>query len=60
MVRGPLLADDRGKAAWIEAGQKLQATGVTHNNINASPDVPTAEALHRIVEVRNAIAEALG
>jgi probable F420-dependent oxidoreductase len=59
MVRGPIVADDRGKAAWTEAAQKLQASGVTHINIVAPPNVAPMQALPRIVEVRNAVVAAL-
>jgi len=60
MVRGPLLAGDEGKAAWIEAGRKLQAAGVTHINIIAPLDLAPAQALPRIIEARAVLAEALG
>jgi probable F420-dependent oxidoreductase len=60
LVRGPLLASDAGKSAWIEAARKLQAAGVTHINIIAPLDLPPAQALPRIIEVRAALAEALG
>jgi probable F420-dependent oxidoreductase len=60
MVRGPVLADDRGKAAWVEAGRKLQANGVTHIFVVAPPTVAPMQALPRIIEVRKALSEALG
>lgn len=60
MVRGPLLAGDEGKAAWIEAGRKLQAAGVTHINITAPLDLAPAQALPRIIEARAVLAEVLG
>jgi len=60
MVRGPLVAGDGGKAAWIDAGRKLQAAGVTHINVTAPPDVAPPEALPRIIEARHALAEAVG
>jgi hypothetical protein len=60
MVRGPVLADDRGKAAWVEDGRRLQANGVTHFFIVAPPTVAPMQALPRIIEVRKALSEALG
>jgi probable F420-dependent oxidoreductase len=60
MVRGPVMADDRGKAAWVEAGKKLQANGVTHIFVVAPPDLTPMQALPRITEARTALAEALG
>lgn len=60
MVRAPLLAGDGGEAAWIAAGRKLQAAGVTHLNITAPLDLAPAQALPRIVEARRVLAEALG
>jgi probable F420-dependent oxidoreductase len=60
MVRGPLAAGAGGEAAWIAAGQKLQAAGVTHINITAPLDLPPAQALPQIVEVRRVLADALG
>jgi probable F420-dependent oxidoreductase len=60
MVRGPVLADDRGKAAWIEAGRKLQSNGVTHIFVVAPPELPPMQALPRLIEARRALAEALG
>ena len=60
MVRGPLMAGDGGAAAWIAAGRKLQAAGVTHLNIIAPLDLPPAQALSRIVEARRVLADALG
>ena len=59
MVRAPLLADDRGEAAWIEAAKKLRAGGVTHINIFAPPDLAPEQALSRIAKVRKAVAEQL-
>ena len=59
MVRGPLLAGDGGKTAWIEAGKKLQAAGVTHINITAPLDLAPAQALPRIIEARAVLADAL-
>jgi len=60
MVRGPLMLGDGGKPAWIEAGRKLQAAGVTHLNLICPPDVPPAQALPRIVEARQGLNQALG
>ena len=60
MVRGPLVAGDGGPKAWIEAGRRLQAAGVTHLNIAAPPELPPAEALPRLVAARQALANALG
>jgi probable F420-dependent oxidoreductase len=60
MVRGPVVADSRGKAAWVEAGKRLQANGVTHIFVVAPPDVAPTQALPRIIEARNALSEALG
>jgi probable F420-dependent oxidoreductase len=59
MVRGPVLADDRGKAAWVEDGRRHQASGVTHLFIVAPPSVAPMQALPRIIEVRKALSEAL-
>jgi probable F420-dependent oxidoreductase len=58
MVRGPLPVGD-SKAAWIEAGRKLKAAGVTHINLVAPPDAVPEQALPRIVEARHTLAEAL-
>jgi probable F420-dependent oxidoreductase len=60
MVRGPLMAGDGGEAAWIAAGQKLRAGGVTHINITAPLDFAPAEALKRVAEARRVLADALG
>jgi alkanesulfonate monooxygenase SsuD/methylene tetrahydromethanopterin reductase-like flavin-dependent oxidoreductase (luciferase family) len=60
MVRGPLLADDRGKGAWVEAGKKLRAGGVTHIIVMTPPDLAPMQALPRIIEARNVLSEALG
>lgn len=60
MVRGPLVVGDGGQAAWVSAGRKLQAAGVTHINIVAPPDVTPAQALPRLIEARQALAAALG
>ncbi|MCW5747548.1 MAG: TIGR03619 family F420-dependent LLM class oxidoreductase [Alphaproteobacteria bacterium] len=60
MVRGPLVVGAGGKAAWVAAGRKLQDAGVTHINVVAPPDVAPAQALPRLVEARQALAEALG
>jgi probable F420-dependent oxidoreductase len=60
MVRAPVLADDRGEAAWIEAGKGLQANGVTHIFIMAPPDLAPMQALPRIVKARSVLSEALG
>jgi alkanesulfonate monooxygenase SsuD/methylene tetrahydromethanopterin reductase-like flavin-dependent oxidoreductase (luciferase family) len=60
MVRGPLMAGDGGEAAWIAAGKKLQAGGVTHINITAPLDFVPAQALARVAEARRVVAAALG
>ena len=60
MVRGPLLADDGGESACVEAGKKLQAGGVTHINITASPELAPEQALSRLAQARKALAEQLG
>jgi methylmalonyl-CoA mutase cobalamin-binding subunit len=59
LVRGPVIADDHGKAAWVGAGKKLRANGVTHIFVVAPPDLTPMQALPRIIEVRTALAEAL-
>jgi probable F420-dependent oxidoreductase len=59
MVRGPLLADDRGELELVEAGKKLKIAGVTHINIFAPADLEPAHGLPRIIEVRRVLAEAL-
>ena len=60
MVRGPLVVGDGGKTAWIDAGRKLQAAGVTHINVTVAPDVALEQGLPRIIEARQVLAEALG
>ncbi|HVC60379.1 MAG TPA: TIGR03619 family F420-dependent LLM class oxidoreductase [Acetobacteraceae bacterium] len=60
MVRGPLQAGDGGKTAWLAAGRKLHAAGVTHINITAPLDLAPAQALPRIIEVRRVLADELG
>jgi probable F420-dependent oxidoreductase len=60
MVRGPLMAGDGGETAWIAAGQKLRAGGVTHINITAPLDFAPAQALARVAEARRVLADALG
>jgi len=60
MVRGPLPVGDDGKTAWIDAGRKLQAAGVTHINIVAPPDLAPIQALPRIIEARQVLADTLG
>jgi len=60
MVRGPLLAGGGGPAAWIAAGRKLQAAGVTHLNITAPPDLILSQGLTRVSEARDVLADALG
>ena len=60
MVRGPLLAGDGGEAAWVAAGRRLAAAGVTHINITAPLDLAPAQALPRIIEARRVLADALG
>jgi probable F420-dependent oxidoreductase len=59
-VRGSLLAGDGGEAAWITAGQKLQAAGVTHINVTAPLDLAPDRGLQRVIAARNALADALG
>ena len=56
MVRGPLVVGEGGTAAWIGAGKKLQAAGVTHINLVAPPDMAPLQALPRIIEARHALA----
>ena len=60
MVRGPLTAGEGGKTAWVEAGRKLHAAGVTHINILAPPDAAPMQALPRIIEARQVLADTLG
>jgi probable F420-dependent oxidoreductase len=60
MVRGPLLAGDGGPAAWIAAGRKLQAAGVTHLNITAPPGLAPPQGLTRVSEARAVLVDALG
>lgn len=59
LVRGPLMAGDGGTAAWIAAGRKLQDAGVTHINITSPPELAPADALPRLIEAREALADAL-
>jgi probable F420-dependent oxidoreductase len=58
-VRGPLPAGDGGDAAWIAAGKRLQAAGVTHLNITAPLDLSPVLGLQRVIAARKALAEAL-
>lgn len=58
-VRGPLMAGDGGEAAWIQAGKKLQAAGVTHINITPPLDLTPAQGLQRVIAARKVLAEAL-
>lgn len=60
MVRAPLLAGDGGETAWIAAGLKQRAAGVTHLNITAPLDFTPEQALTRVAAARHALAEALG
>jgi probable F420-dependent oxidoreductase len=60
MVRANVAAGEGGAAAWVEAGKRLQAAGVTHINIGAPPDLAPAAALQRVIEARAALAGALG
>jgi probable F420-dependent oxidoreductase len=59
-VRGPLPAGDGGEAAWVAAGRKLQAAGVTHINITPPLDLSASEGLRRVVAARAVLADALG
>ncbi|HEY0181972.1 MAG TPA: TIGR03619 family F420-dependent LLM class oxidoreductase [Rhodopila sp.] len=59
-VRGPLVADDSGEAAWVAAARKLQAAGVTMINIGAPAGVEPSEALARVIRARRVLADALG
>jgi probable F420-dependent oxidoreductase len=59
MVRGPLPAGDGGEAAWVVAGKKLQAAGVTHLNITPPLDLAPAQGLQRVIAARKVLAEAL-
>lgn len=59
MVRGPLPVSDGGATAWIAAGRKLQAAGVTHINLVTPPDLPANQALPRIIEARQVLADKL-
>jgi probable F420-dependent oxidoreductase len=60
MVRSGVTAGEGGAAAWVEAGKKLQAGGVTHINIAVPPELSGQTALDRAIECRNALAGALG
>jgi probable F420-dependent oxidoreductase len=60
MVRGQLIAADGGEAAWVAAGKKLQAAGVTHINISAPLDLAPAAGLQRVASARKVLAKALG
>ena len=58
VVRGPVVADSRGKAAWVEAGKRLQANGVTHIFVVAPPDpIADCEGKLRAAGVTFAAAE---
>lgn len=58
-IRGPLLADDRGAKAWVEAAGRLRAAGVTHINIFPPPDLKPEQAVARVAEARDAVARSL-
>jgi probable F420-dependent oxidoreductase len=60
MVRANVPAGDGGPSAWIEAGKRLQAAGITHINIGSPPDLSPQAALQRVTEARKALAETLG
>ena len=60
MVRGPLVVQTADKAAWIAAARRLQDAGVTHTNISAPPDAVPMQALPRLIEARDVVAQALG
>ncbi|HEY1936071.1 MAG TPA: TIGR03619 family F420-dependent LLM class oxidoreductase [Acetobacteraceae bacterium] len=59
MVRGPVVVQGSDKAVWIGAGRRLRDAGVTHLNIIAPPDAPPMQALPRIIEARQVLAQAL-
>ncbi len=59
-VRASLMAGDGGEAVWIAAGQKLQASGVTHINVIAPLDLPPVAGLQRVIAARNVLVGALG
>ncbi len=57
---GRIAAGPGGPEAWIESARKLQALGVNQIAINAPPDLQGEPALQRLIEARNALAQALG
>lgn len=59
-VRAGVTAGEGGAAAWVEAGKKLQAAGVTHINIAVPPELSGPAALERAIEAKNALSGALG
>jgi probable F420-dependent oxidoreductase len=59
MVRGSVAAAGSDETAWIAAGKKLEAAGVTHINITAPPDVDAAQGLQRVIAARQVLAGAL-
>jgi len=59
-IRGSLVAEDGGKASWIETGRLYQAAGVTHITIGAPPSLTPVQALERLAEARQALAQSLG
>lgn len=57
---GRVVAGPGGASAWIEAARRLQAIGVTQISLSAPPDVQADAALQRMIEARQALADALG
>jgi probable F420-dependent oxidoreductase len=60
MVRAGVTAGEGGPGAWVEAGKRLQAAGITHINIGMPPDVTGPAALQRAIDAKKALSEALG
>lgn len=58
LLTGRLAAGPEGPDAWVKAARDLQALGATHVSIGAPPDLAAAEGLKRLLEARNALAEA--
>ncbi|HLZ71821.1 MAG TPA: TIGR03619 family F420-dependent LLM class oxidoreductase [Dehalococcoidia bacterium] len=54
LVLGP-----EGAPGWIETARRLQSSGWTDLTLSAPPDLPSAQALPRLIEARTALAEAL-
>jgi alkanesulfonate monooxygenase SsuD/methylene tetrahydromethanopterin reductase-like flavin-dependent oxidoreductase (luciferase family) len=59
-LTGRVAAGPEGADTWIKEAQRLQAVGVTDLIIGAPPDLSPSQGAARVIEVKNAIAGALG